>query len=51
MSGKDEEEEGGKMTEHSSEGTSFSFEVLITTDDLHLQEMTSVPRRDAPGFL
>lgn len=29
----------------------FSFEVLITTDDLHLQEMTSVPRRDAPGFL
>ena len=29
----------------------FYFEVLITTDDLRLQEMTSVPRRDAPGFL
>ena len=29
----------------------FYFKVLITTDDLHLQEMASVPRRDAPSFL
>lgn len=57
MSRKDEEE-GEKIIEHSSEGTSFLFWSFnhhwwpsSPRNDLHLQEMTSVPRRDAPSFL
>ena len=42
---------GGELQNILQKALPFYFKVLITTDDLHLQEMASVPRRDAPSFL